>query len=290
MNVANQKIIDAVIKKAEKVCPGSLALIGVYGSVCTGEVYEKSDLDLMILINDDAGWQLAEGFILDDTNIGYDLYCTNWQMLEEEACCKHAHLSKLMDSKIVFVADDSAKKKLDAVMLLNGMYFHRGVKRTFEELEQIVLPEGFVNNIYGIVRAQERTEVRESLTGLLASVVDYAKQPREKETPSKGNLSGTYEEMFSNWRNKMYEAADRNDVFSSFMNLSSLQLMIDDIANDISIAEFNVMEGYNPIALKENAALFDAALSRYLHEYEKTGIMPRHFADVDAFVGAYLKN
>ena len=50
------------------------------------------------------------------------------------------------------------------------------------------------------------------------------------------------------------------------------------------------MEGYNPIALKENAALFDAALSRYLHEYEKAGIMPRHFADVDAFVGAYLKN
>ena len=33
MNTANQKIIDAIIKKAEKVCPDSLALIGVYGSV-----------------------------------------------------------------------------------------------------------------------------------------------------------------------------------------------------------------------------------------------------------------
>ena len=37
----NQKIVDAIVRKAEKVCPGSLALIGVYGSVCTGDVHES---------------------------------------------------------------------------------------------------------------------------------------------------------------------------------------------------------------------------------------------------------
>ena len=30
--------------KAKKVCPDSLALIGIYGSVATGDAYEKSDL------------------------------------------------------------------------------------------------------------------------------------------------------------------------------------------------------------------------------------------------------
>ncbi len=55
MNKVNQKIIDAVIEKAEQVCPGSLALIGVYGSAATGDEYEKSDLDLLILIQDDEG-------------------------------------------------------------------------------------------------------------------------------------------------------------------------------------------------------------------------------------------
>ena len=98
----NQKIIHAVIKKAETVCPGSLALIGVYGSVCTGDIHDKSDLDLMILINDDAGWQLSDGFIIDDNMVGYDIYCTTWNMLEEEAQCRHAHLAKLMDSEIVY--------------------------------------------------------------------------------------------------------------------------------------------------------------------------------------------
>lgn len=53
MNSVNQKIIDAIIAKSEKVCPNSLALIGIYGSVATEDEYEKSDLDLLILIQDD---------------------------------------------------------------------------------------------------------------------------------------------------------------------------------------------------------------------------------------------
>ena len=94
MNTVNQKIIDAVITKAEKVCPDSLALIGIYGSTATGDYYEKSDLDLLILIQDEKGWQLGTGFILDDSKIGYDIYCTNWDGLKYDAECHHAQLSK----------------------------------------------------------------------------------------------------------------------------------------------------------------------------------------------------
>ena len=32
------------------VCPGALAMIGVYGSMLTGDVHEKSNLDLLIVI------------------------------------------------------------------------------------------------------------------------------------------------------------------------------------------------------------------------------------------------
>jgi len=44
----NGRIIEAVIKKAEKVCPGAIALIGTLGSFHSGDIYEKSDLDLCI--------------------------------------------------------------------------------------------------------------------------------------------------------------------------------------------------------------------------------------------------
>ncbi|MDY2937953.1 MAG: nucleotidyltransferase domain-containing protein, partial [Fusicatenibacter sp.] len=112
MNEVNQKIIDAVIKKAEKICPESLALIGIYGSVASGDEYEKSDLDLLILIQDNRGWQLGTGFILEDSGIGYDIYCTNWDGLREDSKCHHAQISKLMDSKIVYIKNQQAYEEL----------------------------------------------------------------------------------------------------------------------------------------------------------------------------------
>ena len=112
MNNINQKIIDAIIAKAEKICPNSLALIGVYGSFATGDIYEKSDLDLLILIQDDDGWKLGTGFILNDIGVGYDIYCTNWDGLKYDSECHHAHISKLLDSKIVYVKNQSAYQQL----------------------------------------------------------------------------------------------------------------------------------------------------------------------------------
>lgn len=45
-------------------------------------LYDKSDLDLLILINDDNGWKLGCTFIQDDLQVGHDIYCTNWEGLE----------------------------------------------------------------------------------------------------------------------------------------------------------------------------------------------------------------
>ncbi|MDO4740480.1 MAG: nucleotidyltransferase domain-containing protein, partial [Eubacteriales bacterium] len=115
LNRTHGKIIDAVIAKAEAACPGALALIGVYGSAATGEMHEKSDLDLMILVNDGRGNALCDAFVLDDAGVGYDLYCTTWSMLEADALCTHAHLSKLLDSQIVYAPDPAALERLEVL-------------------------------------------------------------------------------------------------------------------------------------------------------------------------------
>ena len=344
MNDINKAIIDAVIKKADAMCPNSLALIGVYGSVATGDEHKKSDLDLMILINDENGWVLAEGFILDDVDVGYDIYCTSWDMLERDAQCNHAHLSKLFDSMIVYCKDQNALKKLgemkrkaaellasdkryekadnayceakkmfaevylteslpkvrscagvtiefieDAVMLYNGQYFRKGTKRTFDELRQLKLPFDLETFIIDIIRAETVEKIRERLKELLVLVKEYLQVPKEKESPSAANLRGTYEEMYSNWKNKMSEAADRDDVYSSFMNLLSLQYMFHEIAEGIAVDDFEIMDKFNPKNLEENAGVFDKALSNYLAEYEKVGICPKHFGNVAEFVEDYCK-
>ncbi len=343
MNNTDQKIIDAVISKAKQKCPESLALIAVYGSVCTGDEHERSDLDLLILINDDNGRQLQDGFILDDKQIGYDIYCTTWEQLESDAECYHAHISKLMDSKIVYVFDDlsigklnrlkekaadilSSDKKyekadelqgrlrevyadamtaktigkmrayaacviflsLDMIMLHNGKYFKKGIKRTFEELDGLELPNDFSKYTKKIICAQNVSEMRECLTDFLRTIIEFTKRDKKRTQPTKEALSGTYEEMFSNWRNKMLEAAKRKDVFSSFMNMASLRLMLEEISCDIDIMDIDVMEDFSAEDLEHNVAVFDNALEKYLSEYEKAGIKPKHFKDVDAFAEVYL--
>ena len=51
LHTRNRAIIDAIIKKAEQCCPDALDLVAVTGSFSRDEYYEKSDLDLLIVIN-----------------------------------------------------------------------------------------------------------------------------------------------------------------------------------------------------------------------------------------------
>lgn len=343
MNPTHQTILDAVIRKAEQICPEALDLIAIYGSCATGDTYEKSDLDLMILINDPKGYGLCECFVLDDVRIGYDLYCTTWEMLEWDAQCGHAQLSKLLDSKIVYERDPASMKRLEdlrakartllsseqrialakgcldnaktayadcflseklssvrlnagmvihnmlgAVMLHNGQYFHRGVKRTFEELARLNLPFPVEELILSVVRGNTTEEIRNALTALMRSVQQYLQRPSEKSLPTRENLTGTYEEMFSNWRNKVFEAADNGDLFSSFMNMGSCQLMISEITSTVEVPEMDLMGSFDPENLNANVEAFDDMLSQFADIYRKAGFAPKIYESVEAFRKAYI--
>lgn len=344
MNPINRKIIDAVIAKAEQICPDSLALIGIYGSVATGDEYEKSDLDLMILIKDNNGWKLGTGFILEDTQIGYDIYCTNWDGLKWDAGCHHAQLSKLLDSKIVYIKDNEAleilnqlqeqaksflqsedrfervhelieKAKiayanaclyeelgktrinasdvisslLDAIMIFHGCYFKRGVKRIFDELSQFPLDTAFLENMRNIPQSKDVSELQKLMKSLILYVENYTLRQKELNKPSADSISGTYEEMYSNWRNKVEEAANADDVFSSFMNMCSLQGMISEVSENTAIGSYNIMADFDADCLENNVKLYDAFLADYEKIYAKTGLRVNRFADVDEFVASYTK-
>jgi hypothetical protein len=102
----NARIIDAILKKADIVCPGSIALIGIAGSFCHGDIHERSDLDLCIVINDNNGWKIADCFILNE--VGFDIYCTPWHRLEAMAEYTNPHVTKLLHLDIVHHADEAS--------------------------------------------------------------------------------------------------------------------------------------------------------------------------------------
>lgn len=162
---------------------------------------------LMILINDRNGWVLADGFILDDIDVGYDIYCTDWDMLEEDAQCNHAHLSKLFDSVIVYCKDKNSLKRLN--------------------------------------------ELKRKAAETLAS--------------------------------------DRGDLYSSFMNLLSLQDMLYEITEGIEIGDFEIMDKFDPQDFENNVCVFDKALNSYLMVYEKAGMRPKRYGNVEGFEKDYCE-
>lgn len=353
----NQKIIDAVVKKANTVCPGALALIGIYGSFMTGDFHEKSDLDLLILINDDRGWQLGCSFIQDDLKVGHDIYCTTWEQLQNDARYEHPNISKLMDATIVYCTDAKYMKQLEAlrqmakdilsapfsekdytkaekmlketehdytmamisermsdvlngagsviyyienaIAMLNKQYFRYGVKRTYEELRAMQhRPEKLCERIDAVISATSVESVKEHLTMLMKETIAAFHQVKEvikavdlqKKPVSPDNLTGTYEEMYSNWRNKMYFAAERDDRHLALMSLISAGAMFSEIGSEVNIGRYNVLEGYDSQDLYKTAQAYDDILSAYLKEYEKAKIPVRQYSDIDAFVSDYLNN
>ena len=350
----NQKIIDAIIEKANILCPGCLALIGINGSFMTGDFYEKSDLDLLILINDDRGWQLGCTFIQDDLQVGHDIYCTTWERLQNDAKYEHPNISKLMDAKIVYCADEKYKEQLDvlrhmakeilsapfsmedytkaeavlkeaehfytmamisesmpkvldwaggaiyyvenAIAMLNKQYFHYGVKRAYEELSAMQnRPEKLCDMIDDIISATSIKSIQTHLSTLMKETTVIFQNVKEniatqKKPVTDDALIGTYEEMYSNWRNKMHAAAKTGNRHLAFMSLISSSAMFSEISSEVDINRYDALSGYNSQDLHKTAKAYDDILSEYREEYRKAGIQVKRYSDIDAFVLDYLRN
>ncbi len=108
LHARNRAMIDAVIAKAKKVCPEALDLIAVTGSFARDDYYERSDLDLLIVINAPAGRQLAKCFVLGD--VGHDIYCQTREALEHTATYPDPHASKLLDAKVVYCRNEEVDR------------------------------------------------------------------------------------------------------------------------------------------------------------------------------------
>lgn len=352
LKIRNQKIINAIIEKANKICPESLAMIGICGSFATGDFYEKSDLDLLILINDDNGWQLGSTFIQNDLEVGHDIYCTTWADLREASLYNDPNIAKLMDSEIVYCSDEKYMKELEtlrkkaadilqkpfsnedyakaenilkeaehfymsaimsekitdirtqtgyalycienAVAMLNKNYFRYGTKRIYEELEKMEYkPAGLCEMIESVLSADSAEQIKNALTVLISETVRIfqsvkASIPTQKK-PTADVIGGTYEEMFSNWRNKMYDASKRQDRHLAFMSITNLNAMLSEISAEAEIGAYNVFDFYDPNNLQKTAQAFDDFLKEYLKEYRKAGLEANRFRDIDLFVKNYLE-
>ncbi len=148
--------------------------------------------------------------------------------------------------------------------------------------------------IDGILTAAVPEQLKERATFLMRELtvcfhVTERALKQEKKPADAETLSGTYEEMYSNWHGKMLAAARFRDRHLAFMSLESMNEMLNDIAGETDIGSYDVLSVYDPEDLDRSADGCDAVLRDYLREYEKAGLKPERYADIDLFLSAYLK-
>ncbi len=350
LNDRNDKIIAAIISKAKAVCPNSIAFMGITGSFLTGEMHEKSDLDLFIVTNDDDGWKLALGFIIDD--VGFDVYCHSWERLEEMAQYNAPFVSKLLNLNFVYCSDDEhmqrymelreklgetmaspfdkvdlektkkhwdeALKSYADVMMeddyhackhascyvinkieyclytLNKSYVKLGIKHMPDEVCSMEkLPRYFNQRYYDLIKADTVGAIKQSATMLMNCVKKYLDEIERdftsKKSISSDCLAGTYEEIVSNWKNKMSLAAQTNDTYLSFMTAVSCQSFYDYMYKEYDIDRIDLMQHFDVNDLSASEKAFNVAMNEYKQLYVKTGTRILHYSNVDEFVLDYLK-
>lgn len=109
----NEKLISMVIERAKRDYPEEIAVIGLVGSFRTGDFHDKSDLDLIIINNNNEGWDISSCFILGD--VGYDIYCTPWETrIEDQAALENPMISSLIDLQVLYYAKPEDLEKLRA--------------------------------------------------------------------------------------------------------------------------------------------------------------------------------
>lgn len=109
----NDKLIRMVIERAKRDFPEDIAIIGLTGSFSTGDFYEKSDLDLIIINNTAQGWGISSCFILED--VGYDIYCTPWETrINDQANLDNPMISCLVDLQILYCAKPEYMEKFNS--------------------------------------------------------------------------------------------------------------------------------------------------------------------------------
>ena len=354
----NKKIIDLVMKQMNEECPGAIDLIGIGGSFCNGDIYEKSDLDLVIVANDvEKARCLCKCFILGD--VAFDIYVTDWSRFGKMVDYKDPYVTKLFDLDIVYTREqsvidkyldlrESCKVNMDneelvknsvreqatkltenyylleetgdmgtalrllnkiitnvefIIYLINRSYVKRGTKRVPEEIAGMnVLPKHFLDTYNIICNCDSLTYIKagassfmmdmDELLGEYGVEVDGVEKSEEEITKMEltaDNIRGTYEEIYSNWKNKMHHAVDMNSNYLSFRAMAACQEFCDDMSLLFDIPRIELLEKYSPSDLASNEVAFIEAMEEWKKLYTLVGLEVEQYNSLEELDKLYGK-
>lgn len=345
----NKELIDIVIQKVRKEYQNDIDLIGVCGSFFTGDFHEKSDLDLLVVLNNERGRGFSTCFILE--GVGYDFYGSTWTKLEKLASFDHTFVSHVIDVDIVYCREPECRERFielrqkalniinnpmtpeilvksrkhleeatlafgkimledeigevrklsgdiiyhltNTVCFLNHSYFKLGVKHQLEEMLAMKrVPKCFEEYFIDVMHAASIPNIKETAARLIKTVKELydeiAEETLEKAVPTKDNLKGTYEEIWSNWKNKLQYAAAHKDILLAFSSGVSCQEFYNEMHIERGTAPINLMKHFQANNLDAFEEAFEEAMQLYKEEYDRLQLQVLTYDSMAVFRNDYL--
>ncbi len=334
----NNKIINEVLDMIGRTCPNSVDMVAIGGSFASGDYHEKSDLDIVIIRNNDDAVNIHKCFIMD--GIGYDIYSRSWDDFKIMTRYIDPYVTKLKQLDIIYTRNSevvekykeyqadlndnmnnelliknnvsnlfskviksysdslsgNTKKEIykslgsfienteNIIYLINRKYIEHGVKGIpLDIINMKDLPKNFIKNyqrLFDCINEQEISNVLEETYNSMEQYLkehnidikmrtEFNKRNIDKPEISSSDLTGTFEELYSNYYNKLKFAYETNNKFLSFRSLVDAQKFYDYFYDNYDINEIDIISKYNPNDLKQNYDIFVNSLKLWKALYDE---------------------
>lgn len=154
------------------------------------------------------------------------------------------------------------------------------------------LPQEFWTDYQQLIAANSYNGIRSCATRLMKSVQAFVTTVNESVTAKKEItqevIRGTYEEIVSNWRSKIYLAAQTDDAYLALMTMASCQGFYDQLATEYNFDRVRLFEGFQIDDLPWSAEQFDSAMEYYRSLYTQVGEPVRSYSSIETFEKDYL--
>jgi len=116
------KVADLLVEKIKKDYRDDISIVALCGSYIYDDTHPMSDLDFYFIPKTERGYEMAQGFILED--IGFDFWGMSWDRAESLAKYKETNTSIISKARIIYWSSQSDLERFNALRNLGENISH----------------------------------------------------------------------------------------------------------------------------------------------------------------------
>lgn len=190
----------------------------------------------------------------------------------------------------------SLMNDIENILFINNkLYLFGGTKNILTELYFMVnIPENFIDDYKKVLDLNNINDIKDWTNSIVDTLLSYFNKDDNKEVMyefdsdkvvkediTRNALIGTYEELYSNYYNKLLNAADSNNKYLSFRTMIDAQGFFDEFTNTFNLPEFNLLDKYNPNNLMANLNEFTTLLNKWKKLYDQFQIDAEEYDSIE---------